>query len=152
MAVLWHSDKCVLVLNGPTFKVRRNRASFLSAFCERVTLSEYFFHSKTMMYRKKSSLDYNIWHFYHFPTVEPIIKKLAFYIWRHSCSQKVPVEQESSLSMGGTIIFLVLFPKNLLFFVLQLMTSQIKLYIDLFLLSLHFYEWEKIWDWIWVHN
>ena len=39
--------------------------------------------------------------------------------------KKVPVEQESSLSMGGTIIFLALFPKN--YFLQDVMTSQRKL-------------------------
>ena len=47
-----------------------------------------------------------------FATVKTINKKSAFYLWHHSCSKKVPVEKESSLSLGGTIIFLALFPSN----------------------------------------
>ena len=60
-----------------------------------------------------STIVYDV-HFYRFPTVGPITKKTDFYLWHHSCSQKVPVEQESSLSMamGRTIIFLTLFPRN----------------------------------------
>ena len=51
-------------------------------------------------------------HFSHIPTVEPITKGLAFYLWCHSCSKKVPVETESSLSRGGTIIFIALVGQN----------------------------------------
>ena len=50
--------------------------------------------------------------FAHFRTVKPISKKSAFYLWRHSCSKKVPVEKESSLFRGGAITFLTLFPQD----------------------------------------
>ena len=54
--------------------------------------------------------------FAHFCTVKPISRKSAFYLWRHSWSKKVPVEKETSLSMGGAIIFLALFSENYIFF------------------------------------
>ena len=49
-----------------------------------------------------SSLDCSIWHsFSRFSTVEHITTIFSFLLWCHSCSKKVPVEKESSLSMGG---------------------------------------------------
>ena len=51
-------------------------------------------------------------HFSCFPAVEPNIKGLAFSSLTSQLFKKVPVEKESSLSMGGTIIFLALFPQN----------------------------------------
>ena len=50
--------------------------------------------------------------FARFCKVEHVSDKSACYLWRYSCSKKVPVEKESSLFMGGAIIFLALFPKN----------------------------------------
>ena len=62
---------------------------------------------------KHSSLDWSIWHsfcsFFYSRTYTAHIQVSSL---RHSCSKKVPVEKESSLSMGGAIIFLALFPQN----------------------------------------
>ena len=46
-----------------------------------------------------------------FSTVDCINKAWSFLLWCHSCSKKVPVELESSLSRGGAITFLALFSK-----------------------------------------
>ena len=60
-----------------------------------------------------SSLDCSIWRsFCLFYTVDCINKACSFLLWRHSCSKKVPVEKESSLSRGGAITFLALFHQN----------------------------------------
>ena len=80
--------------------------------------------------------------FAHFHTVKCISRHCSFLLWRHSCSKKVPVEMESSLSLGWAITFLALFLQSYInwqqhalrvvervdflfhFFLLQLMTSE----------------------------
>ena len=51
-------------------------------------------------------------HFSRFPTVEYIPKGLSFLSMTSKLFKKVPVEKESSHSMGGTILFLALFAQN----------------------------------------
>ena len=48
-----------------------------------------------------------------FPTVECVAMVKAFYVMTSLLFRKVPVEKESSLSIGGAIIFLALFPQKL---------------------------------------
>ena len=43
--------------------------------------------------------------FARFRIVNHFVERVAFYLWHHEWSKKVPVEKESSLSMGGTIFF-----------------------------------------------
>ena len=50
--------------------------------------------------------------FARFPTVECINNSCNFLSITSWLFRKVPVEKESSLSMGGTITFLTLFPQN----------------------------------------
>ena len=64
-------------------------------------------------------------HFSCISTVEPVTKGLAFSLWRHSCSNKVPVETESSFSRGRTIVLRNMTAQ----LILQLMTTRRKLYM-----------------------
>ena len=74
----------------------------------------------------------------HFPTMEYIESIWCFLLMTSQLVKKVPMENESSISLGGTIILLALFVQKtplgkyffLLFFGLQLMRSQRKLYMD----------------------
>ena len=62
-----------------------------------------------------SSLDCSIWNSFcsFFLQSNVLAKVLSFLLWFHSCSKKVPVETDSSLSVGGAITFLALFPPKL---------------------------------------
>ena len=51
-------------------------------------------------------------HFSRFPTVEPNSKGLSFLSLTSLLFKKIPVETESSLSKGRTIIFITLVGKN----------------------------------------
>ena len=51
-------------------------------------------------------------HFSHFPTVEPTSKVLSFLSLTSLLFKKVPIKTESSLSRGGTIIFIALVGQN----------------------------------------
>ena len=48
--------------------------------------------------------------FVHFRTSEYVQSAKAFYLWRNSLGKKVPMEKESSHSVGETSTFIALFP------------------------------------------
>ena len=48
--------------------------------------------------------------FVPFRTVEYVESAKAFYLLHHSLEKKVPMEKESSHSVGGTSTFIALFP------------------------------------------
>ena len=50
--------------------------------------------------------------FAHFRRVDLVTNKSGFLFMTSKLIKKVPVEKESSLSIGGAIIFLTLFPQN----------------------------------------